>query len=183
MKPVYVSMQYGFTVLGGCFVCLGLLSMLQEGPSKKHTSPTPHPKKRPPHFYHRISMFYRFGLGVVLLLLTLLDIGPFWKTAEQTDPAAPIYHLVNGTVFLPILFLVALSAGVLDFVSGRVTPSVERDTDFSGYSACSCGIKVTKKRCQSRRWPDCKQPNWPRLSLNSPLSRACPGLHLWILES
>jgi hypothetical protein len=117
MKPVYVSMQYGFTVLGGVFVCLGLLSVLQHGPAAFHkTHHEPH-QKRSRMFYHKVSMFYRFALGIVLLLLSLLDIGPFWNNSDQTGPAAPIYFLLNGTLFLPILFLMSLSACILDFVS------------------------------------------------------------------
>lgn len=117
MKPVYVSMQYGLSVLGGVFVCLGLLSILQHGPASfHHLRHAPH-KKRSLLFYHRISMFYRFGLGIVLLLLTLLDIGPFWNNADQTGPAAPIFKLMDSTVYLPLLFLIALSAAILDFVS------------------------------------------------------------------
>lgn len=117
MKPVYISMQYGISVLGGVFVCLGLLSILQHGPASFHAlRHAPH-KKRPHMFYHRISMCYRFGLGVVLLLLTLLNIGPFWKDADQTTPASPMFHLLDGTVYLPLLFLITLSAALLDFVS------------------------------------------------------------------
>lgn len=62
-------------------------------------------------------MFYRLGLGIVLLLLTLLDIGPFWKDADQKTPAAPIFKLIDGTVYLPVLFLLAMSAALVDFVS------------------------------------------------------------------
>lgn len=117
MKPVYVSMQYGITVLGGVFVCLGLLSILQHGPDTfHHLRHAPH-KRRSHMFYHRISMFYRLGLGIVLLLLTLLDIGPFWKDADQKTPAAPIFKLIDGTVYLPVLFLLAMSAALVDFVS------------------------------------------------------------------
>lgn len=117
MKPVYVSMQYGLTVMGGVFVCLGLLSILQYGPdSFHHLRHAPH-KRRSHMFYHRISTFYRFGLGIALLFLTLLDIGPFWRDADQTTTAAPIYQLLNNAAYLPVLFLVALSAAMLDFVS------------------------------------------------------------------
>jgi len=117
MKPVYISMQYGISVLGGVFVCLGLLSILQHGPASFHSlRHAPH-KKRPLIFYHKISMFYRFGLGIVLLLLTMLNIGPFWTDQEQETPASPMFHLLDGTVYLPLLFLITVSAAVVDFVS------------------------------------------------------------------
>lgn len=117
MKPVYTSMQYGISVLGGVFVCLGLLSILQHGPASFHPlRHAPH-KTRSHMFYHRISMFYRFGLGVILLFLTLLNIGPFWTDADQTTPASPMFRLLNGTVYLPLLMLITLTAAVLDFVS------------------------------------------------------------------
>lgn len=116
MKPLFVSMQYGLTVLGGVFVCLGLLSVLQHGPASFHTlRHAPH-KKRSHMFYHRISMFYRLGLGIALLLLTLLDIGPFWTDTDQLTPAAPIFHLANGPTYLPMIFLITLSAALVDFV-------------------------------------------------------------------
>jgi hypothetical protein len=110
-------MQYGFSVLGGVFFSLGLLSILQYGPAAfQNTHHEPH-QRRPPMFYHRISMFYRVGLGVVLFFLSLLDIGPFWDNSDQDGPAAPIYRLLNGTTFLPTLFLISLTACIVDFVS------------------------------------------------------------------
>lgn len=118
-KPLYVSVQYGPTVLGSFILCLGFLSMMQHGPAALHsTHPNSH-HKRPRMFYHRISMFYRIGLGTALLLLTLLDIGPFWsfKEQEQVGPVAPIYRLIDSSAYLPFLFLVTLTAALVDFVS------------------------------------------------------------------
>lgn len=117
MKPVFVSMQYGLTVLGGVFMCLGLLAILQEGPdSFHHLRNKPH-KTRPLLFYHRISIFYRLALGVVLLALTLLNIGPFWTDQEQKSPASPMFRLLNESYYLPLLFIIALTAALVDFVS------------------------------------------------------------------
>lgn len=117
MEPLYISMIYGLTVLGGVFTCLGLLSILQSGPQALHEGQHRPSHKRSAAFFHRISMFYRLGLGIVLLLLTLLDIGPFWKTADQSDQSAPIYQLVNQDWYLPILFLITSTAAMVDFVS------------------------------------------------------------------
>lgn len=62
-------------------------------------------------------MFYRLGLGILLLLLTMLNIGPFWSDEEQTTPASPMFHLLDSSVYLPLLFLITVSAALVDFVS------------------------------------------------------------------
>lgn len=70
-------------------------------------------------FYHRISMFYRLGLGIVLLFLTLLSIGPFWNNIEQTGKASPMFRLIDSTAYLPLLFLITMTAALVDFVSSH----------------------------------------------------------------
>lgn len=80
-------------------------------------------------------MFYRLGLGIVLLLLTLLDIGPFWKNEDQESSVAPIFKLVDSPAYLPIFFLVALSAALVDFVRRFISCVVRADeTDFEQHS-------------------------------------------------
>ena len=62
-------------------------------------------------------MYYRLMLGVVLLALTLLNIGPFWTDQEQTTPASPMFRLLDEPYYLPLLFLISLTAALVDFVS------------------------------------------------------------------
>jgi hypothetical protein len=132
MKPVFVSMQYGFTVLGGAFVCLGLLSMLQHDTTRLRTR-RQSKLKRSALFFQRITTWYRFLLGIILLSLSLLNIGPFYKTSELEGKAAPMYTLMNGVIFLPILFAISTSACILDFVRSGLSGfmSIKLTTSFS----------------------------------------------------
>lgn len=113
IKPVFVSQQYGVTVLGGFFICLAALLLLQHYPHH-------HRHRR----YWAVSCWYKFGLGTVLLLLSLLNIGPFFSIDGLFDEAhsAPMYDWIFSVMYQPSLFLAAATSALLDFVSSGVKP-------------------------------------------------------------
>lgn len=110
IRPVYISQQYGVTVLGAFFVCLAGLLCLQHYPSD-------HRHKR----YSAVSRWYRFILGGILLLLSLLYIGRFYPPDSLfTGQVAPIFNYIDSAWYLPSLFLAAATAALVDLVGDCV---------------------------------------------------------------
>lgn len=80
IRPVYTSVAYGFTVLGGYLILLTALACLERNP--KCESPLPYCQntvniplthKDLAALAFKIKYGYRFGLGVVMLILTTLE--------------------------------------------------------------------------------------------------------------
>lgn len=121
IRPVYVSVMYGLTVLGGYLVCLAGLLVLQRKSKSKASQSERNTWSTP-------EMWTRLIIGTILLLLTLLDIGSFYSPSQLSDledpdhggfvtGVAPIYAVAGSIWLLPIIFLAALSVLLVDFVS------------------------------------------------------------------
>lgn len=125
LRPVLESSIYAFTCLGGFFLCISMLQLCRHG----HDHSTDSDKR----ISHKVHIGARFIVAVALLLLTLLDLGHYYRS-YLGGTAAPIYRFAGTSYFLPTIFVIALIPGFIDFIlflwrNGRTEDGTQFDDD------------------------------------------------------